>query len=78
MLKNEWNEWKYNFSEMKVDVGMSPREKEREQEDSLASQTLSPREGLAGETNKKMPTQKPKAIQPIPSCIMYFSSKARK
>ena len=28
-----WNKWKNHFSEMKGDVGMSPHEKEREQED---------------------------------------------
>ena len=31
--KNEWNKWKNHFSEMKGDVGISPHEKEREQED---------------------------------------------
>ena len=31
--KNMWNKWKNHFSEMKGDVGMSPHEKEREQED---------------------------------------------
>ena len=28
-----WNKWKNYFSEMKGDVGMSPHEKEGEQED---------------------------------------------
>ena len=28
-----WNKWKNHFSEMKGDVGMSPHEKEGEQED---------------------------------------------
>ena len=31
--KNMWNKWKNHFSEMKGDVGMSPHEKEGEQED---------------------------------------------
>ena len=30
---NMWNKWKNHFSEMKGDVGMSPHEKEGEQED---------------------------------------------
>ena len=28
-----WNKWKNHFSEMKEDVGMSPHQKEGEQED---------------------------------------------
>ena len=32
-LKNMWNRWKNHFSEVKGDVGMSPYEKEGEQED---------------------------------------------
>ena len=32
-FKNMWNKWKNHFSEMKGDVGMSPHEKEGEQED---------------------------------------------